>query len=120
MSPKKGIQFSTHCTDRIFKVLIRTKILRFSKIDFQNLVVHAFALLLTPCEFKRTDYVMSNGRLNVRRNRPFDHFLSKTAYFLYFANFQRSIPFKLISQFGLKRCQKKRKVLNYMIFKGFS
>ena len=34
---------------------------------------------------KLTDYVMSTDHLNVRRNRHFDHFLSKMEYFLCFA-----------------------------------
>ena len=66
-------------------------------------------LLLTPFESKWTYYVMSTDRLNVRRNRNFDHFLCKMAHFQYFAKSSKT-PLKLIGQFGvlLKRCQKKR------------
>ena len=57
----------------------------FKKKPFQNIVVRGFTLLLTPFESKLRDYVMSTDRLNVWRNRHFDHFLSKMLYLLYFA-----------------------------------
>ena len=51
---------------------------------FTNTLVHDFMLLLTTFESKLTYCVMSIDRLKVRRNRQFDHFLGKRAYFLYF------------------------------------
>ena len=51
---------------------------------------------------------------NVRRNRHFDHFLSKMTDVL---NFDKTstIPIKLINQFGFKRCKKKQEDMNYKI-----
>ena len=39
-------------------------------------------------------------------------FLPKWRIFYILLNLQRSIPLKLIGQFGVKRCQKKREVMN--------
>ena len=63
MPPEK----MNHCTDRIFKALIRSEILYFQE-NFQNLVVHDFTFLMTPFEFKLTHYFMTS--------RFFLHFLS--------------------------------------------
>ena len=92
--------------------------LHWNLIIFKNILskscsswIQAF---LTPLESKLTDYVMNTDRLNVRRNRNFDHFLCKMAHFQYFAKSSKT-PLKLIGQFGvlLKRCQKKREAMNY-------
>ena len=46
---QKSNQFTPwHCTNLIFKFLIYTQMLRFSRKSLQNLVVHDFTLLLTP------------------------------------------------------------------------
>ena len=55
------------------------------KKTLENIVAHDLTLLLILLEFKSTDSIMRLDRLNVRTNRHFDHFLSKMAYFLYFA-----------------------------------
>ena len=64
-----------HYAGRIFKALIRAlKSYNFQE-NFQILIVHDFTHLLTPMESKSTDYVRRTDRLNVQRNRHFDHFL---------------------------------------------